>query len=330
MFQLIHSLSYSLSQFLIDLVIQARLGCVRAAAAVLAATAMALPARAAMPVLACEPEWAALVRELAGDQAQVYLATHALQDPHRVEARPSLVAAARRAALLVCTGAELEVGWLPILVQQSGNPQLLPGAPGYFEAADAVEMLELPTRLDRADGDVHPGGNPHIQTDPRNIARVARALAQRLATLDPPHAELYAHRHADFQARWSAAIQRWERQAAPLKGTAIVVQHQGFPYLQNWLGLNAVAALEAKPGVEPSSAYLSQLLGQLRDSRARFIVRAAYSEGRGAQWLAERTKLPIVVLPYTVGGNAQAQDLFSLFDDTVARLLDAASGQARP
>jgi zinc/manganese transport system substrate-binding protein len=285
--------------------------------------APAARAAAALEVLACEPEWGALVNELAGDKARVYVATTALQDPHHIQARPSLIAAARKAELLVCTGAELEVGWLPLLVRQSGNNAIQPGKPGYFEAAAYVRKLEVPTRLDRAEGDVHPAGNPHVQTDPRNIALVAEALAARLAELDAVNAATYRQRDADFQARWKVAIARWEKQAAPLRDTPIVVQHKAFPYLEQWLGLQEVAALEPKPGVEPTSAHLSEVLEGLKSRPAKMIVRAAYNDGRGAEWLAERTKLPIVVLPFTVGGDDKARNLFGLFDDTVERLVKA-------
>ena len=284
--------------------------------------ACATPAHA-LNVFACEPEWAALTRELAGDKATVYTATHALQDPHLVQAKPSLIAAVRNADLVVCTGAELEVAWLPVLLRQAGNPKVQPGRPGYFEAASAVRMLDVPTRLDRADGDVHAEGNPHIQTDPRNIGLVAVSLAHRLSQVDPTQARTYETRLADFNRRWGVALQRWSQEAASLKGTSIVVQHQGFPYLENWLGLKQVAALEPKPGIEPSSSHLSAVVKQLQQQPAKMVIRAAYNDGRGAQWLAERTKLPVVVLPFTVGGSERAKDLFGLFDDTVARLLAA-------
>jgi len=280
-------------------------------------------AHAALKALACEPEWGALVQELACDKASVYVATTGLQDPHHIQARPSLVAAARSTDLIVCTGAELEVGWLPVLIRQSGNSAIQPGKPGNFEAAAHVRKLEVPDRLDRADGDVHAAGNPHIQTDPRNILLVAEPLAQRLSELDAANAATYRARAADFTARWKAAIARWDKEAAPLRGTPIVVQHKAFPYLEQWLGLVQVAALEPKPGIEPTSAHLSEVLAGLQTRPAKMIVRAAYNDGRGSEWLAERTKLPIVVLPFTVGGDDQAKDLFSLFDDTVQRLLKA-------
>ena len=187
-----------------------------------------LPARAAVNVLACEPEWGALAQELGGDRVSVYNATTALQDPHHIQAKPSLLARARNADLVACTGAELEIGWLPILLQQSGNAKIQPGQPGNFEAAHYVRMLEIPTRLDRADGDVHPGGNPHIQTDPRNIALVADALAQRLQQLDSANAAYYQARHKDFVARWQIALQRWEKQAAPLKDSDFFPPGEGW------------------------------------------------------------------------------------------------------
>lgn len=282
-----------------------------------------VPAPADLKVFACEPEWAALVQELGGDKISVSSATTALQDPHRIEARPSLIAKLRRADLAVCTGAELELGWMPMLLRQAGNRNVQPGQPGYFEAASYVQMLEIPARLDRAEGDVHAHGNPHIQTDPRNIGLVAGALARRLAEIDPAGASYFQARHRDFSQRWETAIQRWEQRAAPLRGARIVVQHRGFPYLESWLGLRQVAALESKPGMEPSSGHLAEILEKLKHEPARMILRAAYNDGRASEWLAERAGVPVVVLPFTVNGSDQARDLFGLYDDTVRRLLEA-------
>jgi zinc/manganese transport system substrate-binding protein len=281
----------------------------------------ALPAWGALSILACEPEWGALAKELGGDQVRVNIATTALQDPHRIEARPSLIARARAADLVVCTGAELEVGWLPLLQTQSGNPKIQLGQPGFFEAASVVPLLERPARVDRSLGDVHPAGNPHIHLDPRNIERVAAALEERMAQLDPPQAAYYQQRSKAFLARWREAVQRWEKQAAPLKGMALVVYHRDLSYLNNWLGMREVGSLEPKPGLPASTAHLMQLLDQLRRTPATAVVRAAYNDPRPAEWLAARAKIPAVVLPYTVGGTAEAKDLFGLYEDTLARLL---------
>ncbi|MEW6314412.1 MAG: zinc ABC transporter substrate-binding protein [Pseudomonadota bacterium] len=283
-----------------------------------------LPAHAVLNIFACEPEWAMLAAELGGDKVKTFSATGGLQDPHRIEARPSLIARARNADLLVCTGAELETGWLPLLLGQSGNAKIQAGQPAHFMAADYVTKLDMPAQLDRAEGDVHPAGNPHIQTDPRNILAVADALAQRLRRIDAANAAFYDARHADFAARWRDAMSRWEKQAAPLKGMPIVVQHKSWAYLSHWLGLREVAALEPRPGIEPSSAHLQEVLARLEREPARFIIRAAYNNERPSEWLAQRAHIPAVMLPFTVGGTPQATDLFALFDDTLRRLLDAA------
>lgn len=288
-----------------------------------AASLTTVPAWAALNVFACEPEWGALAQELGGDKVSVYNATQALQDVHHVQAKPSLIAKARSANLVACTGMELEIGWLPMVLRQAGNADVQPGKPGYFEAGAYVRHLEIPTRLDRADGDVHAQGNPHIQTDPRNIDKVGDALAQRLAELDPANAAFYQARHQDFAQRWQDAIKRWETQGAPLKGAAIVVQHKAFPYLQEWLGLREVATLEPKPGVEPTSSHLAEILAQLQRQPARMVIRAAYNDDRASVWLSERANIPVVVLPFSVGGDDRAKDLFGLFDDTLQRLLEA-------
>ena len=283
------------------------------------------PARADLSVLATVPEWGALVQELGGEKVKVYTATNALQDPHHVEAKPSLIARARTADLVVATGAELEVGWLPLIVQQAGNPKVQPGRPGYFEAAAFVPLLGKPTRLDRAEGDVHPQGDPHIQTDARNIARVAGPLAAKMAELDPPNAAYYQARFKAFGDRWTAALARWEREAAPLKGVPIVVQHKAFTYLIDWLGMKEIAALEPKPGLEPTTAHLASVLETLQRTPAKMVLRAAYQSDRASQWIAERAKIKAVVLPFTVGGTDGAKDLFGLFDDTIQRLLKGAA-----
>lgn len=294
------------------------------ALAIACVAACSLQARAALNVVACEPEWAALAREIGGDKVNVSSATSAAQDPHHIEARPSLIARMRGADLIACTGMELEIGWLPVLIQQSGNARLAPGAPANFEAGRFVTPLEVPSRLDRSDGDVHAQGNPHIQLDPRNIAKVATALAARLAQIDPANAKTYQDRLQVFQARWSESIRKWEQQAQPLKGVVVVAHHKNMGYLWDWLGLREVGTLEPKPGVEPSAGHLSELNAQLARQPAKLVVRAAYEDSRASQWLAEHAHIRAVTLPFTVGGSDKATDLFGLFDSTVALLLDGA------
>ena len=282
---------------------------------------LAMPAQAALKVFACEPEWGALAQELGGNLVEVTVATTALQDPHQIQAKPSLIARTRNADLVACTGAELEIGWLPVLLQQSGNARVQNGQPGNFAAADYVGKLEAPQLLDRSQGDVHAAGNPHIQTDPRNIALVATALGARLAQLDAAHASDYNTRLADFSQRWQQAIQRWNTQAAVLKGTAVVSQHKAFVYLYDWLGLKEVAVLEPKPGVEPTASHLQSILLTLKTTPARMTLYAAYQDPKPSEWLARNAGVPAVKVAFTVGGTDAAKDLFSLFDDTIARLV---------
>lgn len=289
----------------------------------IAVLAIPFPVSAALKVYACEPEWAALVQELGGKDVTVEAATTALQDVHHIEARPGLIAKVRRADLLICTGADLESAWLPLVQRQAANARVQPGQPGYFAAADVVAKLDVPTSVDRALGDIHPYGNPHVHMDPRRIAEIAAALAQRLALIDPANAEHYSTRHADFAARWQQAIRRWQGRATPLKGTKVVVHHKGWEYLFDWLQMVEVGTIEPKPGLPPSAAHLAELKARLLAQPARMIVRAAYQEVKPSDWLAKQTGIPALELPYTVGGTPAAKDLFGLFDDTIERLLQA-------
>jgi zinc/manganese transport system substrate-binding protein len=281
------------------------------------------PAQAKLKVFACEPEWGSLLTELAGDKVDVDVGTTALQDVHVIEAKPSLIAKVRAADLVVCTGAQLEIGWLPQLIRQSGNAKVASGA-GSFMAAAQVKTLEKPTALDRANGDVHPDGNPHIQMDPRRVLIVARQLDARLAQLDPANASVYQQHLADFEQRWLAAMVKWKAEAAPLKGRKVVVHHISWVYLWDWLGLQEIGALEPRPGVPPTAAHLSELVATTKNANTLAIVRAAYQDPKPADWLSERTGVPAVTLPFTVGGDAQSKDLFGLFDSTIAKLLGAA------
>jgi zinc/manganese transport system substrate-binding protein len=295
--------------------------------AVLAALLCLLPtlASAKVNVFACVPEWASLARELGGDKVSVYQATSARQDPHRIEARPSLVAQMRSADILVCMGADLEVGWLPVLLQSAGNRKVQRGSPGFFLAAELVDRLDVPTSLDRAEGHLHPLGNPHIQLNPHKVATVATELSRRLAQIDPQNADYYAERGRDFQSRWQQAIQRWEAQAAPLRSLRVVSYHRDALYLIDWLGMVEVMNIEPKPGIPPTAGHLADLLTRLQPGTADLIVRMVNNDPKAAQWLSERTAIPLVELPFTVGGSREAKDLFSLFDDTISRLLRASN-----
>lgn len=298
-------------------------------AACAAALGFAAPASAsALKVFACEPEWGALVQEIGGKDVDLYVATTGQQDPHQIQPRPSLIAHFRNADLSVCTGAELEIGWFPVLQQTAANPNIQPGKPGLFEASKFVTMKEVPEKLDRAEGDIHPYGNPHIQTGPDNIGKVAEALTERLAELDAPHADAYRARGKDFATRWQAALVKWKAQAAPLAGLTALSYHKEWIYLYDWLGMREVGALEPKPGIPPSAGQLSELLQNFSRNPAKMVVYAAYNDPKAAQFFSQKAGIPAVKLPFTVGGVDGTDDLFKLFQVTIDRLLAAASGKS--
>lgn len=293
---------------------------VRQLTALLAIFLLAGSVHAKLNVFACEPEWAALTEELAGEHAKVFAATHAGQDPHYVQARPSLIAKLRSADLAVCTGAELETGWMPMLQRRARNPKVLPGKPGYFEATQQVVLLEQPAKLDRAEGDVHGDGNPHIQVDPRRVLEVAKALSSRLQQLDPGNKPAYESLLQDFTTRWKSSIERWQAKAEGLKGKRAVVHHREWVYLLDWLDIQRVGSLEPKPGIPPNMAHLADL----KKLQADLIILSPANDAKPSAWLQEQTGTPVVVLPHTVGAVPNSDDLFGLFDEIIRRLSESA------
>jgi len=283
----------------------------------------AMPAMAAINLFTCEPEWKALADEIGGDQVTSSSATTGLQDPHHIQARPSLIARVRKADMFICTGADLEIGWLPLLLRRAGNSQLQKGQKGYFMATRHVRILGKPKMIDRSQGDVHAAGNPHIQTNPKNILPVAKALAKRFMEIDPQQASYYQSRLDDFSKRWKAALKRWKTMTRPLKHLPIVVHHESWIYLEDYLKMEQLATLEDKPGIPPTSGHLVSILDSMKLRPAKVIIHAAYQSEKPAHWLSEKTQIPAVKLPFTVGGTEQASDLFSLYDDTFKRLLEA-------
>jgi zinc/manganese transport system substrate-binding protein len=283
--------------------------------------------KADINVFTCEPEWASLIQALGGDKVSVFSATTGKQDPHQVQARPSLISKMRDAQLLVCSGADLEVGWLPLLLRRAGNSSLQSGKPGYFFAADHVRLLGIPKSIDRSQGDVHAAGNPHVHTSPKNIRLIAKALVKRMKEIDPANADYYQTRTNDFLGKWKLSMAKWKAQIEKIQNTKIVVQHAGWEYFNQYLKLEQVATIEQKPGIPVTSSHLSALLTQLKQQPAELIIRAAYQNGRSSKWLSERSGIPAVALPFTVGGTEQAKDLFSLFDHSIALLIENISSK---
>ena len=276
-------------------------------------------AKAELNVFACEAEYAALAQVLAPD-ARVYSATTAMQDPHQVQARPSLIAKMRQADLVVCAGADLEIGWLPMLQMKASNPKVKSTDEGLFFAAEQVETLDKLASVDRSMGDVHAKGNPHLHLDPERMLTIAKALSAKMIELDPQNSSEYQQSLADFSQRWEAKIPQWKAEAKGLAGKKVIAYHSSFRYLFNWIGMEQVADLEPKPGLAPTSSHLASLLTRAEKGDVMAVIVASYQDERGAKWLGERANLPVLVLPMSVGGNEQSKDLVSLYDSLFSLL----------
>ncbi len=271
-------------------------------------------------IFACTPEWAALSKEIGGDLVDVYVATKAHQDVHHMRAKPSLLAAMRKADLVFCSGASLEGGWLPILLQKAGGPDVQQQTVGWLMASDFVQKLEVMEHADRSMGHVHPEGNPHVHLNPRNILDVADILTERLFLIDQENGQAYETNLSAFNKKWNAAIIEWENAGRSLKGQNVVVYHKSWAYLTDWLGMNIIASLEPKPGLPPTTAHLERLLQSLKGENVRAILVAPFENEDAAEWLSERTQIPVLRLPYTIGGNDNADTLKDLFDETLSML----------
>ncbi|MCL2389266.1 MAG: zinc ABC transporter substrate-binding protein [Elusimicrobia bacterium] len=271
---------------------------------------------ATIRVFACGPEWESLTREIAGDRVEIFTATTAFQDPHTIAARPGLIAQMRRADLVIGAGAELEIGWLPLLLQRSGNRSIQMGAENNIMAANHVTLLEVPATIDRSMGDIHAEGNPHVHLNPHNLFPISDAILARLVVLDPANADYFTQRHRAFTARLRNQITIWERQAQPLRGMNVIPNHRNLSYFYDWLGINAIAYLEPRPGVPPTTRHLATLVDVARNNNVRLIEFVPFESPRGARWLSQRTDIPAIEVPFNVGAQGTT-DLFELFDRTI-------------
>ena len=273
-------------------------------------------------IFACEPEWKSLAEEIGGDMVKAFSATHANQDPHYIRARPSLISKIRRADLIFCSGAGLEVGWMPILVQKARS-QVQPGTIGYFMASEYTPVIDIPHEIDRGHGDVHPEGNPHVHLDPHNILLVAKELNRRLSIIDAKNKSFYQEQYNNFVNKWKNSLSRWNKEIESIKGKRIIIHHKSFDYLFNWLQLNEIASLEVKPGIPPTASHLKNILENTNKSSVDIIVISPYDPSEGALWLSEKTQIPVVTLPYTIGGNEESNNLIALFDSSIKILQNA-------
>lgn len=279
--------------------------------------------QAKVRVFACEPEWQSLSQEIGKNYVEAFSATSATQDPHYIRAKPSLISKIRKADLLICSGSDLEVGWLPILLSKA-NKNIQIGKIGNLMASDFVPKIEKSEVLDRSMGDIHPSGNPHVHLNPHNILLIARELNNRLKKIDPNNSKNYQKNHDNFVSKWKSSIKLWEVRASKLSGVKVAAHHKSFSYLIDWLKLDEMAILESKSGIAPTSRHLENLLVSLRKEPAKFIIRTPFDPEDASDWISRKTKIKELILPYTVGGDKQNNNLFSLFDNTINLMLEAA------
>ncbi len=271
-----------------------------------------IPSRS-LTIVATSPDLAWVAKEVGGKDCEVSAIARGDQDPHRVEPKPSFILKLRKADLMMQVGMDMEIGYLRPLLEQARNPRIQTGQPGFFDASEYISKLDVPTgRIDRSMGDVHPGGNPHYQLEPDNMARIGAALAERLGRIDPAHA-------ADYKARSASLAERLRKLRAEIvalfaadKGKPVVVYHNAMKYLSNLFGLKEVAYLEPLPGIPPSPAHIVEVIGVMKQSGAKAILVENYFSRREADAVAEKTGGKVVVVPISVGGDAQSADYEAL------------------
>jgi zinc/manganese transport system substrate-binding protein len=285
---------------------------------------IASPARATVNVVTTTEGLAAIAREVGGEKVKVTALSRGIQDPHFVDANPSLAVKLRNADLLVDVGMDLEIGWLPPLVTQSRNAAIQPGGARRLTAASAVSPMGLPTGpVDRSQGDIHPSGNPHFLSDPRRAVQVAAAIAARLGEVDPQNAAHYQERLQAFQAKVAAAEKGWKAQLAPLAGRSVITQHKTLTYLLDWSGLKAAGYLEPKPGVAPPPSHVASLAAIVKSAGVKGVLVENYYDPRSANQLRDLAGVKVIVIPGDVGGTKEASDWFGFVDVLVKLLVQA-------
>ena len=283
--------------------------------AALAALAAAPTAGATVNVMTATEDLADLTRQVGGDRVKVESIARGYQDPHFVEAKPSFILKLAKADLLVVIGRELEIGWLPPLIQQSRNAKIQVGGDGYLDASLTVKILEIPTgQITRAMGDVHPLGNPHYWLDPGNGRRIAKAIADKVSQMAPADAAYFASRYADFDKRLAEAEKRWDATMAPYKGLKVVTYHRSWPNFVDRFGLDVIGYVEPRPGIPPSPGHTIDLIGEMKRQNVKILMVEPYFDLKTPQSIGRETGAKVVVLPPSVGGEKEITDYISLFD----------------
>lgn len=281
-------------------------------------------ASAALNVVATTEDLASIAREVGGDRIKVESIARGYQDPHFVEAKPSFVIKLHSADLLIAVGREMEIGWLPPLINQSRNSKIHPGGTGYLDASQNVRILEIPTgQITRAMGDVHPQGNPHYWLEPGNGRRIAQAIQARLSALSPADASYFAARYADFDRRLTEAEKRWDAMMAPYRGTRVVTYHRSWPNFVERFGLQVIGYVEPRPGIPPSPTHTLELIREMKRQNVKVLLVEPYFDLKTPSSVARETGATVVVLAPSVGAEKGITDYLKLFDYDLGRLVAA-------
>ena len=275
-------------------------------------------------IMTATTDLASLAQEIGGDKVDVEAVARGYQDPHFVDPKPSFLLKLSKAELLIVVGLELEIGWLPPLITQSSNPRIQVGAPGYFDASRFARILELPTgQVTRAEGDVHPLGNPHYWLDPDNGLRIAKGIQNKISEMRPNDAAYFAERYDAFAQRLKQSDQQWQAQMKPYAGRKVVTYHRSWPNFAEHFGLNVVGYVEPRPGIPPSPQHTVELIGQMKRDAVKVIMVEPYFDLKTPNSIARDTGAVVVVLMPSVGGEKEITDYFKLFDYDIAKLKKA-------
>ena len=270
-------------------------------------------------VVVTYPYMGDLTQKIGGEKVEVFVLGKGTEDPHFIVPKPSFIAKLRGADLVIINGAGLEIGFIPILIQQANNPRIQTSK-GFLDLSQYVNHMEVPTSVSRAEGDIHPEGNPHFALDPHNIPILAGAIKEKLCDLDPKDRQEYEKRFAEFKRQWDDKIKEWDHKLSAVKGKRVVEYHKLFEYFLSAYGLSVVGTIEPKPGIPPTARHMEELIQTAKTQKVDFILQDAYHEKRSAQFMAEKTGAKYVLFPHDIGAVPEAKDLFSLYEDIVRRL----------
>jgi zinc/manganese transport system substrate-binding protein len=270
-------------------------------------------------VVATYPYIGDLTQKIGGDRVEVFVLGKGTEDPHFIVPKPSFIARLRGADLLIINGAGLEIGFIPVLIQQANNPRIQTSR-GFLDLSQQVKLIEVPASVSRSEGDIHPEGNPHFSLDPHRLPILARAIKEKLCGLDPNNCRPYEKKLSEFLKQWDEKTRAWDRMLSALKGKKVIEYHKLFEYFLAAYSLTPVGTVEPKPGIPPTARHMEELIETAKAHKVEFILQDVYHEKRSAQFIAEKTGARTILLPNDVGAVPEAKELFSLFDDIVRRL----------